>query len=193
MRALRSFQQQTWPNRELVIVDDSDAPSFLEPLFVPGIQYLLAASRYSIACKRNLAISRASGEIICHWDDDDWSAPGRIEDQVGRLLSHNAQVTAYNSMPFTDGAEWFQYHGSPDYGIGTSLMYRREFWRAQPFPDIPIEEDNWLVNRCRSHIVSVATLDMMFGTIHAGNTSVKKYRANPKQWEPIARPEALCA
>src|SRR5688572_14083799 len=91
--AVESFQRQTYPNLELVIIDDSDVDI---THLVPSddrIRLYRSTQRRSIGAKRNIACSRADGEIICHWDDDDWSAPNRITDQVTRLQESKAALT----------------------------------------------------------------------------------------------------
>ena len=57
----------------------------------------------TIGEKRNFGAGRARGAVIAHWDDDDYSAPDRLEDQVGRLLQSGKAVTGYFAMRFTDG------------------------------------------------------------------------------------------
>src|SRR5678816_1554718 len=101
-KAVECFQSQTWPDRELVIVDDADCPSFAEPPEGEGIRYHQMFRQMTIGAKRNIAVSRAAGDIIIHFDDDDWSAPERMEDQVTRLVASGVGLTGYHSMIFED-------------------------------------------------------------------------------------------
>jgi hypothetical protein len=109
-----------------------------------------------------------------HWDDDDFSAPTRIEDQVKRLIATGAPITGYRSMVFVDssGQRWF-YDGAEKYALGTSLCYRRPWWQMHPFGDMNEGEDNDMVYHSPK-IICVAAGDLMFARIHSGNTSVKK-------------------
>ncbi len=183
--ALECFQAQTWPERELVIVDDDDAPSFGVP--PAGVQYHRVTRKMTIGAKRNLACSRAAGALLIHWDDDDWSAPGRMEDQVRRIISGGAYITGYHSMLFEDeaGGRW-KYRGFAGYALGTSLCYTREFWRAHPFPDRNIGEDNDFVMASRGQIISVDAGELMLARIHAGNTSNKRKSLHRDCWKRIA-------
>jgi glycosyltransferase involved in cell wall biosynthesis len=63
----------------------------------PSARYIHFGIKHSIGAKRNLGCEAARGEIIAHWDDDDYSAPGRLEDQVRRILTSGKAVTGYNS------------------------------------------------------------------------------------------------
>ena len=135
--------------------------------------------------KRNFACSRARGEVIAHWDDDDWSEPGRLADQIERLDGH--QVSGYSAMRFTDGSEWFDYFGPISYALGTSLCYRRSWWEAHPFEPLNVGEDNHFVNAAHSAgaLVSVPARGLMYATTHAGNTSPRIYGSNWKRIENL--------
>jgi hypothetical protein len=129
-----------------------------------------------IGRKRNLGCSWAEGAVIVHWDDDDFSAPGRIADQVERLHETGKAVTGYHSMKFTDGERWWQYSGNPSYSLGTSLCFQREWWKSSPFPAVQVGEDNTFVGMAnhRRELSSVDAGDMMHATIHPGNTSPRQ-------------------
>jgi glycosyltransferase involved in cell wall biosynthesis len=173
-RAVDCFLAQTWADRELVILDDRDAPSFATVPEGPGIRYELASRRLSIGAKRNLCCSRASGEIIAHWDDDDYSCPGRLADQLSRLVESGKSVTGYCDMIFADptGHRWL-WGGGNGKVIGSSLMFMREFWRANLFPDQQLCEDGAFARR--AHVLNQLSCapagDLMICSIHPGNTS----------------------
>ena len=191
--ALKCFVAQDWPHKELVVIDDGADPVGDLCRSVPGCRYIHLAgaqlpigARQKIGVKRNLGAEAAAGEIICHWDDDDWSAPGRIRDQVERLMASGKSVTGYHSMLFWDGAEVFRYKGPDDYSVGSALCYGKEFWQKHQFvaEDHRRWEDNVFVQDARNEnqIISVDAGTMMVARIHAGNTAPKKPRENPRQW-----------
>ena len=131
----------------------------------------------NIGAKRNLGCELASGSIIAHIDDDDYSAPGRLADQVYRLLDSGKSVTGYSSMRFTDGRQWWEYSSTlPGYALGTSLVFCRDWWQSHPFPARQIEEDTDFVMRARAEraIVTADAGAMMYATIHDGNTSPRQ-------------------
>lgn len=73
----------------------------------------------AVGKKRNTGAEwSAKGSIISIWDDDDYSAPGRLTQQVETLLSTRAAVTGYTGLKFTDGRDWwrFNYHRVPGTG-----------------------------------------------------------------------------
>jgi hypothetical protein len=138
-----------------------------------------------IGDKRNLGCSRAAGEIIAHWDDDDYSAPERLADQVGRLIETGKAVTGYRSMRFTDGKRWWLFTYRQHNALGTSLCYRKEWWQQYPFPPKHVGEDgeftNWAANR--GQLVTVDAGELMYARNHTGNTSK---RPLDDRWKLIA-------
>lgn len=87
-------------------------------------------------------------------------------------------------MRFTDGAQWWRYKGSPNYALGTSLCYTRSWWKANPFKPTSVGEDNemvWAAQRA-NQIVSDDAGEMMYATIHPGNTSPRNIADN---WQKL--------
>jgi len=146
------------------------------------IRLVHLADARSIGEKRNFGCGIASGDVICHWDDDDWSEPERLADQVDRLGDY--AVSGYHSMRFSDGVGWWKYEGTKGYALGTSLCYRRSWWQAHPFEAKNVGEDNAFVSVASSagRLISVDAGNMMYATIHTGNTSPRMMGDN---WKPI--------
>lgn len=161
LEAIDCYEAQTWPNRELVIVED------------PG----------TVGLKRNIACNRSEGEYICHWDDDDWSHPDRIFDQIYRLLENPGyDLTGYSSMRFKDAVRgWWLYDGIPGYALGTSLFYPKKLWVSHMFADTNTGEDLIFVRGLK--VVSVPAGGMMWARIHENNTSKKNLAGS--NWSPL--------
>lgn len=175
-QAAEMFLAQTWPNKELVVIDDGSRETPLPD--DPAIRYIRVGRQGALGAKRNLACSHARGEFICHWDDDDAYAPDRIEDQAVRLLANpRIQLTGYHTMPFYSletGEEWLWRYSHGDDCIGVSAMYRREFWREHRFnPEKNIGEEYDLINVARGNgtFLAVDGERRIVATIHRGNTA----------------------
>jgi glycosyltransferase involved in cell wall biosynthesis len=182
-KAIQYFMSQTHQDKELVILDDLENRSFPNgqgdlPRHA-NILYFLNKSR-SIAEKRNLCCEYAFGELIITWDSDDYSAPERIAQQVAMSEQSGKAVIGYCSMLFydeRDGRAW-KYVNSPNYGaVGTSLCYRRDFWRENKFRlagEIEnVGEDGLFVKAAinRHELYSVDAGDIMVARIHSDSTS----------------------
>lgn len=163
-RALRCFENQTEAHR-LFILDTGQEQFFpdhsREVLSRVRYHYEPGARGRSIGHLRNYANIRATEayrlNVLIHWDDDDWSHPNRISEQVALLQASGADAVGYNEMmfwrtkrigveqlregpttPLVTGEAWL-YSNAVDkrYCIGTSLCYWRKTWEAKPFPDLP--------------------------------------------------------
>jgi len=174
--ALVSFMNQTYPDKRLIILDDSEEPSFSASPVFEGVSYMRSKVR-SIAEKRNICCSLAKTELIVHVDDDDWSAPERIAYQVKQIEESGKQVAGFCSMLFTDGVRAAKYINDASYALGTSLMYRRDWALAHPFKlmEKAWGEDNNFVNEARNagELISVDAGQLMVARAHPGNTSHK--------------------
>lgn len=188
-KAIQCFQNQTHQSRELLILADGEDIRDLVPRD-DRIRLIHLDRQIEIGEKRNLGCELARGDVIAHWDDDDFSAPGRLDDQLHRLHESGKAVTGYNSMRFTDGVNWWIYRGSnPGYFVGTSLCYRKDWWMKTPFLQIPTGEDNDFGDKARgaSQAISVDAGDLMYATVHPGNSSPREIVGN--QWIPIQPPD----
>src|SRR5665213_640006 len=111
---LACFLSQTFTDSELIIIDDgTDNMADLIP-DSPRIKYIRLESkqRLSTGVKRNIACEQAKGEFIVHFDDDDWSAPGRIDHQISELKRTHKKVLSYYNIPYwnVDTRKLYHFH-----------------------------------------------------------------------------------
>ena len=188
--ALKCYMSQDWPDKELVVIDDgNENVGRLVKQVVPDAVYIRLAEKQIIGTKRNLACEAASGEIICHFDDDDWSASGRIRDQVTRLLESGKQMTGYHSITYWNGIKAYRYVSAvPQYAVGATMCYQKSFWDTHRFPRKDYAEDNALVYKARDEkqLIAVDARQMMVVRSHASCTSSpEKLRQNA--WPEVPR------
>ncbi|MFF2847398.1 glycosyltransferase [Streptomyces sp. NPDC058001] len=95
-RAIQCFLAQTYPNKELVVVDDSPDDALeqhVQGLDDPRIRYhRLPPDGQPLGALRNIAVDRAAGTYVCQWDDDDLYDPERVEVQVAAVLALGAEA-----------------------------------------------------------------------------------------------------
>ena len=208
-RAVECFRKQTYPVKALYL-QDFGVQRF-DPGNVRDLRMCLAwdAPNGTIGSNRNAANKGASGyqfrnqtsapwlspDIFIHWDDDDWSHPNRIAEQVALLQSSGADVVGYNEMLFwrTRGVEvgeaWLYSGPTTRQALGTSLCYWRKTWEARPFnPQLPRvgpgqkgggEDWEFLRDRKIEAVSSLAwsgryeriEMPRMIARIHGGNSS----------------------
>lgn len=94
-RAIASAAAQTWPDVEILVVDDAstdDSADTAEAALktVPGGRLIRRPVNGGVAAARNTLLAEATGRYIAFFDDDDESAPERLAAQVARLESEPA-------------------------------------------------------------------------------------------------------
>jgi glycosyltransferase involved in cell wall biosynthesis len=189
-QAIRLFVRQDYPNRELVIVDDGvDGVGDLVPED-PRIRYVRLTGRRVLGAKRNECVEASRGELILHWDDDDWMAPHRISTQVAALLANGAEVCGLTRLLFHEaatGRTWLYAYPEQWRGwlAGGSMLYTRDFWRRGRFPASQVGSDTrfaWTHDLRGAAVVE--DLGLYVALVHPGNTSPK----HPQQrwWSPWA-------
>ncbi|MDB5600908.1 MAG: methyltransferase protein [Xanthobacteraceae bacterium] len=180
--AIGYFLAQDYPDKELIVLDDGrDNVSDLIPAH-PQIRYLRHDRRQSLGRKRNICCAQAQGELIAHWDDDDWYAPFRLRRQVAALLTAGADICGIDRVLFLDTAarrawEYVYPSGQAPWVCGATLCYTKSFWRENPFREIDIGEDSRFVSAARGARIEVMPdNDIFVGMIHRANTSPKRMR-----------------
>lgn len=154
--ALSCFREQTYPNRELIVVDDGTDPVADLVRGDPQIRYFRVPARLPIGAKRNRACAEARGEFVAHWDDDDWYGADRLERQLAPLLAGRADITGLENrfvLQVPDGRFWTmdpRLHRSMFVGDvhGGTLAYRRRIWTAGiRYPEVDLAEDAALLRQ----------------------------------------------
>ncbi len=151
LQAVRYFCDQDYPNKELLVLEDG-TPSLAGRLpDDPRIRYVATgATLRSIGAMRNEACQLARGEIVAHWDDDDWYGPERLTRQVAAIRAGRADMTALRDSLMLDLTTWRFWRCEPDLHRhlfrrdvhGGTLVYRRRVWERQArFPDSSLAED----------------------------------------------------
>jgi glycosyltransferase involved in cell wall biosynthesis len=167
--AIDCWMKQTYENRELVILDDGEEP--IEDLIPddPRILYAFDQTHRNTGEKRNRVNGLAQGEIICNWDDDDWSAPDRIQFQVDLLRSSQKPMTGFSSLLFWDLIQKTAKKFTATingYVCGTTLCHTKEFWQMHPYKPIQQCSDNNLVYPNLKNIAASNEVKHMVARIH---------------------------
>lgn len=147
--ALRCYQHQTYPNRELIVVDDgTESPADEDQVAAVGGRLIRVPPGTTIGAKLNTGAEAARGVLCQKMDDDDWYAPKFLETLVEyrlRTQVDRMQPAMTYIMPFLffELATW-EIRRSRDANIpGATLMFDRDDWREHPFRDLARDEDVW--------------------------------------------------
>lgn len=201
--ALENFRRQDYPNKELVIVDDGgDAIGDLV-IGRPDVRYIRLATRTTIGGKRNLACRQPRGQIIAHWDDDDWYAPDRLRYQVAPILAGEADLTGLVSdyvLELPSGDFWTtlpHLHRRMFVGDvhGGTLVYRSSLLESGiRYPETNLAEDAALIRQAASRRQRLLRLANpgVFVYVRHGSNAWREYAPgtflDPGGWQRIAQP-----
>jgi mannosyltransferase OCH1-like enzyme/UDP:flavonoid glycosyltransferase YjiC (YdhE family)/glycosyltransferase involved in cell wall biosynthesis len=177
-RAVRCFLNQTYPNKELVIIDDGEedaleywieaqCPEALDEEQIALVR--LPPENKTLGELRNIAIEWATGEYIAQWDDDDLSDPLRLEIQMAVIHATQADACMLERHQI-----WWP--ESQRLAVSTRRIWESSFVCAlsamSPYPaqrsgeDTPVIQN--IVNQGR---VAVLDLPWLYTYVfHGGNT-----------------------
>ena len=139
--AIRSVQQQTYANWELVIVDDG-SPELETVKFCRAtakadrrIRVFRNEKNGGISAATNTALAKARGEYVAMLDHDDVMRPGALDALMSEVLETGADAAYTDQAYMTDGGAWDGDFHKPDWSpalmagvmyIGHLLLVRRE-------------------------------------------------------------------
>lgn len=125
LNSVKSFLNQTYDNKELVIVNDGDY-SIKDHVDDDRINEIKLDNRLSLGQLRNVSIDAVPNDSLwVQWDDDDWHHERFIEDNFNMMKKHNAKMATILSQvrySFKINNAWV--HNGADDGIeGTIMVY----------------------------------------------------------------------
>jgi glycosyltransferase involved in cell wall biosynthesis len=160
--AVRCFAAQTWPRRELIVVDDGDRyPADCDVIEQAGGKLLVVNPGTPLGTKLNLGASMATGDILCKWDDDDWYAPAFLEVMTTTLVSRGKlqpMVAFLQPFRFFILHRWQIRRSDPHRCSGSTFTLPRYLWRECPFRSVPCEVDAWFLIDLLNHGIQAIPL-----------------------------------
>ena len=163
-------RSQTYEDIEWLVLDDSEQPSSaLSDNSWDKLKYVHSTERLIVGEKRNRLLDLARGDIILHFDDDDFYGPDYIARAVKRLQKNQSDISLLSGFfathldlgnigfyrPLVKKGPAFSFSKK---GIGLvelerlhipyihlcygwALAYRKNVWREFPFQPVTHGED----------------------------------------------------
>ena len=147
-RAISSYINQTYPNKKLVIVSQSDSNNnlliskYIKLLDRSDILFLEAPEMLTLGAMRNVSVELATGEVVCQWDDDDMYHPERLSTQYKALKSDSRNVASLYTeflKYFNNSSElyWCDWSKESEYShrflCGSIMFYKSLFHMWETF------------------------------------------------------------
>ncbi|HEY9003104.1 MAG TPA: glycosyltransferase family A protein [Mucilaginibacter sp.] len=103
---VQSALDQTWPNKEIIIVDDgsNDNSLAIAKSFESEFVKVLSQENKGASAARNKGLSIAKGEYIQFLDADDLLSPNKIAAQLEKLNGSTVHVGLCDTVYFPDGS-----------------------------------------------------------------------------------------
>lgn len=178
-RAVACFQKQTYPNKELVIVDDGAdgrLGEWIASLHDSRLRYTRSRGKEKkiLGELRNLALENAQGEYIALWDDDDLSHPRRLALQMQMMFFVSADGCFLTSQVLywptrgqladTSSRHWRN-------GWHNTMIFKKAIVAAEKFPNIKRRVDGILCRKMlpKTKVVLCHARRLYLRTVHGAN------------------------
>lgn len=149
-RAVQCFINQTYENKELIIIDDGeeDYGPILTEIPDDQVNYVKLEKEpdFVLGKLRNKSLDYATGDYLIQWDDDDWYHEDRIKIQAEILNSGYDACCLSSALMHLDSDEFMHhpYVGILPDGIPGSIMHRKS--ESIRYPETKRAEDTVYLN-----------------------------------------------
>lgn len=185
---LHQFKYQTYPQEymELIIIDDS--PTSNEDIIPVGgnIKYEWLPKKMALGEKRNYINSKATGDIIVCFDDDDYYAPERVSHAVDSLMSSRKLLAGSSIIHIyyknDDAIYEFGPYGA-NHGTNGTMAYKKEYLLNHSYESGAVKaEEAHFTNKFSEPMVQLNPTKVMLCLAHDNNTVCKEsYKSKGKE------------
>jgi glycosyltransferase involved in cell wall biosynthesis len=194
--AILSFLQQTAGNKRMIIFDNGESVEHLVKRCIAAFSRMMPILGDVDYCHETIdkagrpymhgtAINRACSlaepdDVLFMWDDDDWSAPERMTQQLTDLTLKDCSLVGYDKLLFYDEARkagfLYSFGGPGYYAIGTSQCFTYSFWEQNRFKELTVGADTAFsaLARSQNKLYSSPALGMMVARSHVRSTCPPK-------------------
>lgn len=178
-RAITCFEEQTYPNKQLVVVyedDDCKTQAYLKSRSWSAeyklLQIQVLPVKKTLGELRNLSVSSADGEYVCQWDDDDWYDSDRMSVQMEHIRESGLPACILSRWVVFDSVSQKAYISNRRLWEG-SILCRKDIMQQKPYPELSIGEDTAVIDYLAQHKLLAIIEDMpelYIYIYHGGNT-----------------------
>lgn len=128
--SIRSVLAQTYPDWELIIVDDcstDDTDAVVAAFDDERIRYFKNEKNVGAALSRNRALREAKGEWIAFLDSDDLWTPDKLEKQIAFMLANDCPLSYTEYEKIDEAGEPLNVYVSGPDTVNRKRMYRYDY------------------------------------------------------------------
>lgn len=182
---------------EWIVVEDSDKVEeqasdkiikFGREAAPMSVSYIPLAKKTPIGKKRNIGIEKAQHDIVLMMDDDDHYPPTSFMRRVSWLIKHPwaPQCVAATTIACYDLMKGTSAVNTPPWSLPlkqriseATLCFRKSWWAAQKFPEVPMAEGEGLLEGREGDVVELAPQQIIVAMSHGLNSSSRKIPPGP--------------
>lgn len=177
--ALSYYRYQTYPRRELIVVDDGELfPADREAIEALDGRLIRLPPGTPLGNKLNAGVEQANGTFCQKMDDDDWYAPTFMEKMTAPALESRAVVCRPTiaflvRFLFFEVAQWEIRQSRASNAPGATLFFSRDAWELRQFRPLFQDEDVWFFLdqlRWGAAVLPVQALECFLAVRHRGST-----------------------
>jgi glycosyltransferase involved in cell wall biosynthesis len=166
---IRYFLRQTWPAKELIVVDSGRESVEHLCAGMPDVHHLRASAGTTLAERLNLGLESSRGTILQKLDDDDYYHREFLDRAVSTLIrSGTNSIVAWDCFHVVLKGEArlrFSGHG---WAAGGTLCFPRELWERIRFRG-GAPSDYFFINDSGAVLHRVCAPEMYLHVRHGGN------------------------
>jgi len=143
---------------------------------LPNLRVFNFDGKNSNGLKRQWLIDRADGDILIHFDDDDYYFRDRIRNAVGALQNSQKLIAGHSKLyVWHMGAQKMTQSGphGENHACCGSFAYKKEYTKLHKFSDVNQGPEPGFTNRFKEPMIQLDHLKSMICINHGKNT-VKK-------------------
>ena len=181
---------QSYPEDKIewVIVDDGTDQIKDLVSDLPNVNYILVDEPMTIGAKRNLAIEKASHDVLVMMDDDDIYPNNSILTRVAHMMAEpRKECIVSTTIPCYEIHETKSFMNVPPHTLGladrvseATMCFTRAFWEAGKFPDQQIAEGGAFLRGREDMCRELSPQDVIVSLCHSKTTSSRR----PPPMEP---------
>jgi glycosyltransferase involved in cell wall biosynthesis len=164
---------------EILVADDGTDPIYDLIKNDSAFRYIRFDEKKPLGYKRNLLASQAKGEILIHFDDDDYYPPSRVSHAVESLMKSEKLIAGSSLCHIYDTSLKKIFVSGPfgqNHATAGTFAYKKEYIKNNKFNDEAIaQEEPSFTGNFSNNLIQLDALKTILIIKHAKNTWDKQH------------------
>lgn len=163
---------------EILVADDGTDPILDLIKNDSAFRYIRFDEKKPLGYKRNILASEAKGEILIHFDDDDYYPPCRVSHAVESLMASDKLIAGSSLCHIYDTSLKKIFVSGPfgqNHATAGTFAYKKEYLKNNKFNDEAIaQEEPFFTGNFTNNLLQLDTYKTILIIKHSSNTWDKK-------------------